>query len=84
VQSTLGTALAAQGQAAEAEKLLLAGHDDLRAMPSTPPPRIHLAVERLVHFYATNGRSEEAASWRRRLDELDASGGAARSTASRR
>jgi tetratricopeptide (TPR) repeat protein len=72
VESTLGGALAAQGQLAEAEKLLLAGYDSLRAVRSTPPPRLRLAVERLVAFYAAHGKADEATSWRRRLEELDA------------
>jgi tetratricopeptide (TPR) repeat protein len=72
VRSTLGSAFAAQGQpAAEAEQLLLAGYEGLRGTPSTPPPRLRLAVERLVSFYVANGRAEEAASWRGRLEELD-------------
>jgi eukaryotic-like serine/threonine-protein kinase len=67
VQSTLGGALAAQGQAAEAEKLLLAGYEGLRDTASTPPPRLRAAVERLIAFYVANGKPEDAASWRRRL-----------------
>jgi tetratricopeptide (TPR) repeat protein len=70
VQSTLGGALAAQGQPGEAETLLLAGYEALRDLPSTPPPRLRAAVERLVAFYAAAGRSAEAATWRNRLQGL--------------
>lgn len=70
VQSTLGSALAAQGQPAEAEKLLLAGYEGLRETRAAPPPRLRLAIERLVSFYVANGRPEEATPWRRRLEDL--------------
>jgi tetratricopeptide (TPR) repeat protein len=67
VQSTLGAALAAHGESAEAEQLLLAGYDGLRAVASTPPPRLRVAAERLVAFYVAAGKPGEAASWRARL-----------------
>jgi tetratricopeptide (TPR) repeat protein len=69
-QSALGGVLAARGQSAEAETLLLAGYDGLRGMPSTSPPRLRLAVERIVSFYVANGKHEEAAAWRQRLHEI--------------
>lgn len=69
VQSSLGSALASQGQPAEAEKLLLAGYESLREARATPPPRLRLAIERLVSFFVATGRPENAASWRRRLEE---------------
>ena len=49
-------------EAGEAEKLLLAGYEGLRDLPSTPPTRLRAALERLVSFYAASGRSDEAAS----------------------
>jgi hypothetical protein len=67
VQSTLGAALAAHGESAEAEQLLLAGYDGLRAVASPPPPRLRVAAERLVAFYVAAGKPGEAASWRARL-----------------
>jgi len=83
VQSTLGSALADQGHLAEAETLLLAGHDSLLEARSAPPARRRQAIERLVAFYVTNGRPEEAASWRQRLEGFDASNQSARSTTAR-
>jgi tetratricopeptide (TPR) repeat protein len=71
VQSTLGAALAEHGQPDEAEKLLLAGYEGLRDVPSTPMPRLRVALERLVTFYTVNGRSQEASSWRNRLQAFD-------------
>jgi len=84
VQSTLGAALAAQRQPDEAEKLLLSGYEGLRDLPSTPPPRVRAALERLASFYAANGQSEEAASWRSRLQANDSSRRAANATTARR
>jgi eukaryotic-like serine/threonine-protein kinase len=84
IQSTLGSALAAQGKPTEAEPLLLAGYEGLRDLPSTPPPRLRVALERLVAFYAANGRSAEAAAWRNRLHGFDSSRRAAMAAAARR
>ncbi|MCL4813549.1 MAG: serine/threonine-protein kinase [Vicinamibacteraceae bacterium] len=47
VQSALGAVLARQGESAEAEQLLRAGYENLRAVPSTPPARLRAAAERL-------------------------------------
>ena len=66
IQSTLGVVVAAQGRPEEAEKLLLDGHEALRASPATPAHRLRAAVERLADFYAAQGRATDAASWRRR------------------
>jgi tetratricopeptide (TPR) repeat protein/predicted Ser/Thr protein kinase len=70
-QSTLGSVLAAQGHASEAEKLLLAGYEDMKDLPSTPPPRERTALERIASFYAASGKSDQAALWRGRLQEFD-------------
>jgi tetratricopeptide (TPR) repeat protein len=84
VQSTLGAALATRGEPREAEKLLLAGYEGLRDVPSTPPPRLRAALERLVVFYVANGRSAEAAAWRKRLQGFDSSRRAATAATPRR
>jgi tetratricopeptide (TPR) repeat protein len=76
IQSSLGEALAAQGDSAGAEKLLLAGYEGLRNTPSSPPPRLRSALGRLASFYAAAGRPDEAA-WRERLHAFDASSRAA-------
>jgi tetratricopeptide (TPR) repeat protein len=74
-ESTLGSVLAAQGQAAEAEKLLLAGYESLKAQRATPTARMRIAIERLVSFYDASGKSADAATWRKRLQELGAAPG---------
>jgi tetratricopeptide (TPR) repeat protein len=71
IQSTLGSAFAAQEKPVEAERLLLAGYESLRQLGSTPPPLLRTAVERLVSFYVATGKSAEAATWRSRLQGLD-------------
>jgi eukaryotic-like serine/threonine-protein kinase len=68
-QSTLGGVLAAQGQNGEAEKLLLAGYENLKSTPSAPPPLGRAAIERIVAFYTARGRTADAAAWRARLRE---------------
>jgi hypothetical protein len=72
-ESTLGVVLAAQGQSAEAEKLMLAGYESLRGQRATPPARLRIAIERLVSFYDATGKSSDAAAWRKRLQEIDGS-----------
>ena len=71
IQSTLGAALASQQQFPEAETLLVAGYEGLRNLPSTPPPRLRVAIERLVSFYVARGRPADAAPWRGRLQDLE-------------
>ena len=66
-QSSLGAALAGTGDPVEAERLLLAGYDGLRGLPSTPPMEIRAAAERLVAFYAAAGRPADAATWKNRV-----------------
>ncbi|MBA2259732.1 MAG: hypothetical protein H0W18_12625 [Acidobacteria bacterium] len=50
----------------------------MRDVASTPPPRLGAALQRLVSFYAATGQSEQAASWRSRLQAFDASSRAAK------
>jgi tetratricopeptide (TPR) repeat protein len=71
-QSSLGTALAGTGDRVGAERLLLAGYEGLRDLPSTPPLQVRAAIERLVAFYVASGRRDEAAAWRGRLPGLAA------------
>jgi len=65
IQSSLGAAIAAQGPSAEAERLLLAGHEMLSGSASTPDARLRAALERLVSFYSASRRSGEADTWHR-------------------
>ena len=71
-QSLLGAALGASGDGVEGERLMLAGYEGLRALPSTPPVRLRAAIERLIVFYTASGRQEDVGVWRKRSQ--DASG----------
>jgi serine/threonine protein kinase/lipopolysaccharide biosynthesis regulator YciM len=70
-QSLLGTALLGQQKYAEAEPLLLAGHQGLNArqakIPPADKPRLAEAGERVVRLYDGWGKPEEAAKWRVKL-----------------
>ena len=68
-QSSLGAALAATGDRADAERLLLAGCQGLHDIPSTPTVRLRESIDRLIAFYVASGRRDDAAEWRKRLQE---------------
>ena len=71
--SSLGAALAHTGDRVEAERLLIAGYEGLRDAPYTPRAQLRPSIERLVAFYETGKRPEDASVWRKRLDEATAS-----------
>jgi serine/threonine protein kinase/tetratricopeptide (TPR) repeat protein len=72
-KSELGAALAGQKKYAEAEPLLLAGHEGLRARQATIPlydrKSVAQAAARIVPFYEAWGKKDKAAEWRARLIE---------------
>jgi tetratricopeptide (TPR) repeat protein len=69
-ESVLGACLAAQVRDAQAEPLLIAGYEGLRATPSAPRHHVRQALERVISFYAARGQAARADSWRAR--SLDA------------
>ena len=69
-QSSLGAALAGDGDGAEGERMMLTGYEGLRGLPSTPPVQVRAAAERLVAFYVASGRRDDAAAWRTRVQEV--------------
>jgi hypothetical protein len=83
--SVEGEALTAQGRFAEAEPLLLAGHNGLKDAPVLSPSRIGkdfkgLALERIVQLYdrwhaaeSSAGYDRKASEWRAALEEWQAS-----------
>ena len=77
-RSQLGGALLALGRLDEAEPLLRAGYAGMKEREAAiPPPARHRladAAERLARFCEATGRADEAAEWRRGLDELRATG----------
>jgi serine/threonine protein kinase/tetratricopeptide (TPR) repeat protein len=71
-KSMLGGALLGQKKYAEAEPLLLAGYEGMKArdakIPSQGRPRVAAALERLVQLYEATGKKDDAARWRKELD----------------
>jgi hypothetical protein len=72
--SLLGDALWGQQRYSEAESLLLAGYEGLKQRAGTIPPqakdlRLQEAVERLVRLYEAWGKSDQAANWKKVLEE---------------
>ncbi len=83
-RSCLGESLIGQKRFAEAEPLLLSGHEGLRQRAASIAPLFQVvereAVERLVRLYAAwdsaapnTGKAAEAAAWRTALAEVDRS-----------
>jgi tetratricopeptide (TPR) repeat protein len=72
-QSLLGGALLGQQKYAEAEPLLKAGYEGMKARAKTiPPPSqgcLTEAAERLVQLYEATGNRAEAERWRKELSE---------------
>jgi serine/threonine protein kinase len=75
-QSMLGGALLGQQKYAEAEPMLLAGYEGMRQratkIPATGKVRRTEALERLVQLYDAWGKPDEAAKWRKQLEETKA------------
>jgi tetratricopeptide (TPR) repeat protein len=67
-QSMLGGALLGQQRYAEAEPLLLAGYEGMKAREKTIPPqgatRIPDALDRLIELYTVTNKPDEAMKWR--------------------
>jgi tetratricopeptide (TPR) repeat protein len=67
-RSMLGEALLGQEKYADAEPLLLAGYEGLKAREKTIPPeaagRIPEALDRLVALYTATGKPDEVRRWR--------------------
>jgi hypothetical protein len=73
-RSLLGEALLGQKKHADAEPLHLQGHEGLLKRADKIPPqfravRLKESLERLVRLYDATGNKEEAARWRKKLDE---------------
>jgi hypothetical protein len=80
-QSMLGGALLGQKKYAEAEPLLLKGYEGMKALEKTPAPdaarlalqqRLAEALDRLIELYTATNRPDEAARWRKEMEELKA------------
>jgi hypothetical protein len=78
----LGGCLLGQKQYAEAEPLLTAGYEGLRARAKAIPPDraacLIEALERLVALYEATDKKDEAARWRKERDAVKAGQGGTR------
>ncbi len=72
-QSLLGAALVGQKKYADAEPLLLKGYDGMKQREAKIPPqgkiRLTEALERLVQLYEAMDKKEDAAKWRKQLEQ---------------
>jgi serine/threonine protein kinase/tetratricopeptide (TPR) repeat protein len=75
-RSLLGEALAGQQKYADAEPLLVQGYEGLKQreakIDASGKVNLRLAVERLVQLYDAWGKPDEAAKWRKKLEESKA------------
>jgi serine/threonine protein kinase len=75
-RSLLGAALLSQKKYVEAEPLLLQGYEGMKARQAKIPPqarvRLTEALERLVQLYEARNKRDEAAKWRKQLEERNA------------
>jgi tetratricopeptide (TPR) repeat protein len=75
-RAQLGGALLGQKNYDEAEPLLLAGYQGMQERDATIPPpgkpRLTEALERLVQLYEAWEKPDQAATWRKKLDDAKA------------
>jgi serine/threonine protein kinase/tetratricopeptide (TPR) repeat protein len=73
--SLLGGVLAGQGRYTEAEPLIVAGYEGLKAraakIPRTAPPFLTEAGDRVLQFYEAAGKPEQAAAWKVKLGKAN-------------
>jgi tetratricopeptide (TPR) repeat protein len=74
-RGTLGSCLVHQKRYAEAEPLLLSGCDGLKQHAAEIPdgwkPRANADLQQLVQLYEATDRSDQAAEWRKKLEEFE-------------
>ena len=74
-RSLLGGALLSQEKYAEAEPLILAGYEGLKArqakIPPPARPRLAEAAQRVVRLYDAWGKPDRAAAWKARFGLTD-------------
>ncbi len=72
-KSVLGGTLLGQNKYAEAEPLLIAGYEGMKqrekSIPLQARVRMAEAIERLVQLYEATKKPDEAAKWRKQLEE---------------
>jgi serine/threonine protein kinase len=75
-RSFLGGSLLGQEKYAEAEPLLLSGYEGMKQregkIPADKKPWLKEALQRLVQLYEATGRPDQAAEWKKTLEETTA------------
>src|SRR5262249_26433634 len=78
-RSLLGGSLLGQKKYADAEPLIVAGYEGMKAreakIPPPGKPRFTEAAERVVRLYEEWGKKDKAAEWRTRLAKPSAAAG---------
>ena len=73
--SQLGGSLLGQGRYAEAEPLIMAGYEGMKArearLPSAARPRLAEAAGRVVSLYEGWGKVDRASAWKEKLGLAD-------------
>jgi hypothetical protein len=73
----LGAALLGQKKYTDAEPLLKGGYQGMKQRQDKIPPqsksRLRMALELLVELYEATGNKDEAAKWRKELEEIKTS-----------
>jgi TolA-binding protein len=71
-QGLLGEALAGEKKYADAEPLLLASYEGLRALAQTAPdtkPAVVKTVNLIIQLYEQSGQKDKAVEWRKKRDQ---------------
>jgi serine/threonine protein kinase/Tfp pilus assembly protein PilF len=73
-RSLVGGSLLGQKKFTEAEPLLLSGFEGMKQredkIPAIGRPRLRESLQRLVQLYEATGRPDQAAEWKKRLEEF--------------
>jgi hypothetical protein len=72
-KSLLGGVLLGRKEYADAEPLLRAGYEGMKERAATIPPQVTVrlteAIQRLIDLYTAWDKPDQAAEWRKKLDE---------------
>src|SRR5262249_40016527 len=72
-ESLLGACLSALGRYAEAEPLLLSSYEALKSAQGVRPAVLRRAVDRIIQLYEAWEKTEQAAEWRAKRNQLSKS-----------
>jgi len=77
-RSMVGGSLLGQQKYAQAEPLLLSGYEGMKEREATIPglgkPRLKEALQRLVQLFESTNRPDQAAEWKKKLEDFERTG----------